>query len=113
MRIFLKAAVPGLLVTAMAAALAAPATQASKRTSDLIIRGGTIYDGASVKSLVGDVAISGDRIVYVGPSARNPYRGKRLIDANGMISRLASSIPIRMPTILQRERGRPGSTFPG
>ena len=64
--------------------LAAPAS-AQQKASDLLIRGGTIYDGSSTKPIIGDVAISGDRIVYVGPSAGNPYKGKRTIDAKGMI----------------------------
>lgn len=34
---------------------------------------------------MGDGAILGDRIVYVGTSAKNPYMGKRVIDAKGMI----------------------------
>lgn len=59
--------------------------QGNVRTSDIVIRGGTIYDGSSDKSFVGDVAISGDRIVYVGPSGRNPFKGKRAVDAAGMI----------------------------
>lgn len=58
---------------------------AASQTSDIVIRGGAIYDGSSDKPLIGDVAISGDRIVYVGTRAKNPYRGKRVIDAKGMI----------------------------
>lgn len=55
------------------------------QTSDLVISGGTIYDGSSTTPVVGDVAVSGDKIVYVGPSADNPFKGKRVIDAKGMI----------------------------
>ena len=43
-----------------------------------------IYDGsADMKPYVGDVAISGDKIVYVGPHATIP--AARTIDAKGMI----------------------------
>lgn len=48
---------------------------------DLIVRGGTIYDGAGEPGFTGDVAISGDRIVYVGPKA--PGEARREIDARG------------------------------
>jgi len=50
-----------------------------------VISGGTIYDGSSTTPVVGDVAVSGDKIVYVGPSADNPFKGKQVIDAKGMI----------------------------
>src|SRR5436309_7018878 len=40
-----------------------------------------IYDGSGAAPFVGDVAIEGDRIVYVGPRA--PGTAKRLIDAQG------------------------------
>ncbi|WEK42891.1 MAG: amidohydrolase family protein [Candidatus Sphingomonas colombiensis] len=49
---------------------------------DLIIRNGTIYPGGAAP-FRGDVAISGDKIVYVGPHA--PASAKRVIDASGMI----------------------------
>jgi N-acyl-D-amino-acid deacylase len=51
--------------------------------ADVLIRGGTIYDGSTAKPFTGDVAITGDRIVYVGPKAT--MTAKRVIDAHGMI----------------------------
>ena len=47
----------------------------------VIIRGGTIYDGSGGAPFVGDVALRGDRIAYVGPHA--PGRAARIIDASG------------------------------
>src|ERR1043166_2527230 len=47
----------------------------------VLIRGGTIYDGSGGTPYVGDVALKGDRIVYVGPHA--PGRGARTVDASG------------------------------
>jgi N-acyl-D-aspartate/D-glutamate deacylase len=49
---------------------------------DLVIRGGTIVDGGGGAPYVGDVAIDGDRIVHVGPSAA---RGREEIDARGRL----------------------------
>lgn len=46
---------------------------------DVVIRGGTVYDGSGSKPYVGDVAIKAERIVYAGPKA--PGKGKREIDA--------------------------------
>jgi N-acyl-D-amino-acid deacylase len=48
---------------------------------DLIVRGGTIYDGSGNPGFTGDVAISGDRIAYVGPRA--PGDARREIEAHG------------------------------
>ena len=48
---------------------------------NVLIRGGTIYDGSGDAPFVGDVALKGDRIVYVGPHA--PGRAARIVDATG------------------------------
>ena len=48
---------------------------------DLAVRGGTIYDGSGQPGYVGDVAVRGDRIAYVGPQA--PGEARREIDAGG------------------------------
>ncbi len=50
---------------------------------DVVIRGGTIYDGGEGKPFIGDVAIRGDRIVHVGAPGR--YAAARVIDAKGLI----------------------------
>jgi N-acyl-D-amino-acid deacylase len=47
----------------------------------VLIHGGTIYDGSGATPYVGDVALKGDRIVYVGPHA--PGHAARVIDATG------------------------------
>jgi N-acyl-D-amino-acid deacylase len=51
------------------------------RIHDIVIRGGTIYDGTGSNPITGDVAIDGDRITAVG-SVRGA-RGKIEIDAAG------------------------------
>jgi N-acyl-D-amino-acid deacylase len=49
---------------------------------DVVIRGGTIYDGSGEAPFVGDVAFKGDRIVYVG--ARAPGTGAKTVEAKGL-----------------------------
>ena len=66
-----------LAVAALFATSAAPAPP----SYSVLIHGGTIYDGSGQAPFVGDVALKGDRIVYVGPHA--PGRGARTIDAKG------------------------------
>jgi N-acyl-D-amino-acid deacylase len=74
----------GLALVAAAALLAAcAATTASPPAGyDVVIRGGTIYDGSGGAPYAGDVAIEGDRIAYIGPSA--PGAGALEIDASGL-----------------------------
>ncbi len=69
----------------IAAYLACAAVPAAAQSYDVLIRGGTIYDGSGGKPYVGDVAIAKDKIVYVGPrlSAAKIAKVKTVIDAKG------------------------------
>src|SRR3954470_519458 len=71
-RLSLAAALAGFLATS-----AAPPPAAYS----VLIHGGTIYDGSGGAPFVGDVALKGDKIVYVGPHA--PGRATRVVDATG------------------------------
>jgi N-acyl-D-amino-acid deacylase len=59
----------------------APANAAAP-AYDLLIRGGTIYDGSGGAPYVGDVAVRGDRIVYAGPARE--VTATRIFDASGL-----------------------------
>jgi N-acyl-D-amino-acid deacylase len=48
---------------------------------DVVIRGGTIYDGSGSAPFVGDVALKGDRVVAIGKVAA---RGMREVNATGL-----------------------------
>jgi len=69
----------GLL--ALNAAAAVRAATPDTGDYDVLISGGTIYDGSGGAPFVGDVAIRGDRIAYVGPHA--PGRGRERVYARG------------------------------
>ncbi|WP_156419759.1 amidohydrolase family protein, partial [Sphingopyxis sp. H080] len=73
----------GSLSVAAALLCVGGAAAKADQTVDVIIRGGTIYDGGEGKPFVGDVAIRGDQIVYVGKSGR--HKAGKVIDAKGMI----------------------------
>lgn len=74
-----------LISASVAAKTAAPAY-------DLIIRGGTIYDGSGKAPVVGDVAIKDDRIVAVGKvdgTAKSEVAAKGMAVAPGFINMLS------------------------
>lgn len=66
----------------IAAGLGLAGAQQPAETYDLILRGGTLYDGSGKPPVVGDVAVRGDRIVAVG-EVRNA-RGKVELDVRGL-----------------------------
>jgi N-acyl-D-aspartate/D-glutamate deacylase len=66
----------------LSSALAGSALGQSQQ-ADVLITGGTVYDGSDAKPFTGDVAITGDKITYVGTKAN--VTAKRTIDAHGMI----------------------------
>jgi len=73
-----------VLLVAIAVVIAGAVVFFSRTTApayDIVVRHGTIYDGSGGAPYVGDVAIKGDRIVYVGPHASGT--ATRTIDATG------------------------------
>ncbi len=60
---------------------ACAATPHSAPNYDVVIRGGTLYDGSGAPPVVGDVAIEGDRIVAVGEVEG---KGRTEVSAAGM-----------------------------
>lgn len=72
-----------LLAASSLLAASACATTSGQQHYDVVIHGGAIYDGSDAKPFVGDVALTGDKIVYVGPAA--PGTATHTIDAQGMI----------------------------
>jgi N-acyl-D-aspartate/D-glutamate deacylase len=52
---------------------------------DLLIRGGQVIDGSGAPAVSADVGIRGDRIVFVGDSAKQAVRAARTIDASGLV----------------------------
>jgi len=49
---------------------------------DVVLRGGTVYDGSGAEPFIGDVAIKDDTVAFVGPQADG--RGRLELDASGM-----------------------------
>ena len=57
------------------------APRAAAPTYEVVIRGGTVYDGSGSRPFVADVAVNGDRIVAIG--SHLPGRGRSEVDARG------------------------------
>lgn len=72
------------LLCALAAVLAATAAPASAQRYDVLIRGGTVYDGSGAPGRTADVAIAGDRIVAVGTIPAGA-QAAMVVDARGKI----------------------------
>jgi N-acyl-D-amino-acid deacylase len=71
-----KSAALGLTFAALLMTSAAPPADYT-----VLIHGGTIYDGTGRDPYIGDVALKGDKIAYVGPHA--PGTAARTVDATG------------------------------
>src|SRR5688500_17898861 len=65
--------------------VAAAVPVSAQRTVDIVIRGGTVVDGTGSPRRVADVAIQGDRIVFVGDATSARVTGTRIIDARGLV----------------------------
>jgi N-acyl-D-amino-acid deacylase len=65
--------------------IAAPRRLAAAEEYDVILRGGTIYDGSGGKPWVGDVALRGDRIARIAKMGTlGDARGKVELDVKGL-----------------------------
>lgn len=88
----LGALIAGVLVVGTTAGWSAGVADASAVSSpgaeqayDLLITGGTLIDGTGSPGRRADVAVSGDRIVAVSPTALPRTSARRVIDATGRI----------------------------
>jgi N-acyl-D-amino-acid deacylase len=72
----------GRMTLALAALLAVASAAASPAAFDVVIRGGTVYDGTGAAGRRADVGIRGDRIEAVGDLARS--KAKTVVDAKGL-----------------------------
>jgi dihydroorotase/N-acyl-D-amino-acid deacylase len=71
-----------LILFLMAGAAAADAQMPPAAQVDILIKNGHVVDGTGAPWFQADVAITGDKIVYVG---RAPVKAKRVIDAAGKV----------------------------
>ena len=70
-----------LLPLPLLALVLGAAPQPPEPSYDVVIRGGTVYDGSGGRPFIGDVAVKGDRIAAIGQHL--PGRGTSEVDARG------------------------------
>ena len=85
---------------------------------DVLIRGGTVYDGTGRAGQRTDVGLRGDRIAFVGDAARARIRAGRTIDATGLIVAPGFIDPHThsfegMPNLNERQRQNVGALMQG
>jgi len=73
------------LALSVVALLGAVAARRSPEDVDLLVRGGTIIDGTGAPPRVADLAIRGDRIVFLGDASKASLAPKRSIDVRGLV----------------------------
>ena len=74
-----------LLPLAFVALTGAVAAHARTEDVDVLLHGGTIFDGTGGVPRVADLAIRGDRIVFIGDASKSKLLAKRTIDARGLV----------------------------
>ena len=84
MKIYMRRFFAALLITTLTVITVAqrPKIETSSRSFDVIIRGGTIYDGTGRQGVKGDVGIKGDRIAAIGNLRR--ANAPIVVDATGL-----------------------------
>ena len=53
--------------------------------ADILIRNGRLLDGSGAAEKISDLAITGDRITFIGNAKKSRLKAKRTIDAKGLI----------------------------
>ena len=71
------------LVALFALPLAACGTRGEP--ADLLILGGSVLDGSGREAVTADVAVAGDRILFVGDAARAGIAARDTVDARGLV----------------------------
>jgi N-acyl-D-amino-acid deacylase len=73
------------LVAGLCTIATTASADAQSGSVDVLIRGGTVVDGTGAAPRRADVAIRGDRIVFVGNAPTGNFRAGRTIDASGLV----------------------------
>ena len=74
---------PAVAVVAAAAGCVSPSE--GTRVADLLISGGEVFDGRSETGRIADIAIAGDRILFIGDARGEGIKARQTVDAGGLM----------------------------
>ena len=77
--------IPLRLTVAALALTATTALRSPREDVDLLLRSGTLVDGTGAPARVADLAVRGDRIVFIGDASTAKLTPKRTIDVRGLV----------------------------
>ena len=100
----MRRAISGLVL------LAATACGRPAPVADVLVLGGEVYDGTGGDPVVEDVAVSGDRITFVGSADMAGVRALDTVDASGLMV-TPGFVDMHSHAELDREYGRDGLPF--
>ena len=96
-------------VLALAALTAACASE-SATVADLLLSGGSVLDGSGADAVDADVAVTVDRITFVGDAAAAGLQARDTLDVSGMLV-TPGFIDMHSHAELDQDYGRPGKAF--
>ena len=73
------------LAFAVVAVAVTVAPRTPREDVDLLLRSGTVLDGTGAPARVADIAVRGDRIVFIGDASKASLTPKRTIDVRGLV----------------------------
>ncbi|MYI45401.1 MAG: hypothetical protein F4123_03235, partial [Gemmatimonadetes bacterium] len=77
---------------------------------DLLLAGGSVLDGAGGQATTADVAVTGDRIVFVGDAAATGLRALDTLDVTGLVV-TPGFIDMHSHAELESDHGRDARAF--
>jgi N-acyl-D-amino-acid deacylase len=82
----------------------------SQPVADVLLRGGTVYDGSGAEPVTADVAITGDRVRFVGDAAAAGVSARLTLDVTGRIV-APGFIDMHSHAELEEDYGKDGLPF--
>jgi N-acyl-D-amino-acid deacylase len=100
------------LWTLIAAAVFLTASCASDEgaVADLLLEGGSILDGSGSEAAVADLAVTGDRIVFLGDAGASGVRARDTLDVSGLLV-TPGLVDMHSHAELDADYGRDGRAF--